>query len=166
MDTRRHCDRDSCRSSATFFWFCGIQAVFAYQAHDTARKLPFVKNVPVELTALSASQVPRSKLSYFGYEFEVPWRDVDQERTKLIGSSKAVVAFRNGNALYIWSGQPHEFVNGVMQAMKVNRQEFSVLYGDKPLESDYEFKQAVLEVTPDKCKCCLQSGLQSVRALC
>jgi len=31
----------------------------------------------------SVSEAPGTKLSYFGYEFEVPWSDLDESQTKL-----------------------------------------------------------------------------------
>jgi hypothetical protein len=54
-----------------------------------AKKAPAVASiVPTELNDKSVSQAPGTKLSYFGYEFEVPWSDFDETRTKLYPKDK------------------------------------------------------------------------------
>ena len=50
----------------TYLWLFGTQTFFVLEAHSAARKLPFVKLTPIELTDLSVSQAPGMKLSYFG----------------------------------------------------------------------------------------------------
>ena len=135
---------------ATYLWLFGTQTFFAVEAHNIARKLPFVKRIPVPLPDLSVSQVPGATLSYFGYEFEVPWTDIDRERTKIVGGNKAIIAFRSGNVLSVWSGQPHEFMNALMEEGKIDRDTFRKLYGDEALQSDYSFKRLILETTPEK----------------
>jgi hypothetical protein len=41
---------------------------------------------PTELKDLVISIAPGRQLSYCGYEFEVPWNDVDEQKTRLVGS--------------------------------------------------------------------------------
>jgi hypothetical protein len=134
----------------TYLWFFGTQTFFAFEAQNTARKLPFVNRVPTELTDLSISQVPGTKLAYFGYEFEIPWTDIDREKTKIVGGNKAVIAFRSGNVLSVWSGRPHEFMEGVLGSMKIDKDSFRKIYGEEALDSDYSFKRNILETTPNK----------------
>lgn len=50
----------------------------------------------------------------------------------------------------MWSGQPHEFMDGVLKEVKINRDDFQKLYGDEALQSDYNFKRLILESTPNK----------------
>lgn len=135
---------------ATYLWFLGTQTFFVLEAHNVARKLPFVKLMPVPLPDLSVAQAPGMKLSYFGYEFEIPWTDIDTEKTQIIGGNKAIIAFHSGNVISVWSGQPHEFMNGLLEAGKIDRDSFRKLYGDEALQSDYNFKRLILETTPDK----------------
>jgi hypothetical protein len=133
-----------------YLWLFGTQTFFVVVAHNAAQKLPFVKLKPVELTDLSISQAPGMKLAYFGYEFEVPWTDFDKERTKIVGGNKAIIVFRSGNVLSVWSGPPHEFVNGLLEQGKIDRNTFRKVYGDEVLQSDYNFQRLILETTPDK----------------
>lgn len=134
----------------TYLWLFGTQTFFVLEAHNVARKLPFVKRTPIELTDLSISQAPGLKLSYFGYEFEVPWTDIDREKTKIVGGNKAIIAFQSGNVLSVWSGPPHEFMNGLLEQGKIDRETFRKVYGDEALQSDYNFQRLILETTPEK----------------
>jgi hypothetical protein len=134
----------------TYLWFFGTQTFFVLEAHNAARKLPFVKQVPVALTDSSISQAPGRKVSYVGYEFEIPWTDVDEEKTRIVGGNKAIIAFRSGNVLSVWNGPPHEFMNYLLEKGKMDRETFRRTYGDDALQSDYSFKRLILEATPDK----------------
>jgi hypothetical protein len=134
----------------TYVWLFGTQTFFAIEARNTARKLPFVKRTPVPLSDLSVSHAAGTTLSYFGYEFEVPWTDIDTEKTKIVGGNKAIIAFRSGNVLSVWSGQPHEFMNYLLEEGKIDKDTFRKIYGDEALQSDYNFKRLILETTPDK----------------
>jgi hypothetical protein len=132
----------------TYLWFFGTQTFFALEANNTARKLPFVKLTPVRLPDSSVSQASGTTLSYFGYEFEVPWTDIDAEKTKIVGGNKVIIAFRSGNVLSVWSGQPHEFMNYLLEQGKIDKDTFRKIYGDEALQSDYNFKRLILETTP------------------
>jgi hypothetical protein len=134
----------------TYLWLFGTQTFFVLEAHNAARKLPFVNRTPVELTDLSISQAAGMKLSYFGYEFEVPWTDIDKEKTKIVGGNKAIIAFRSGNVLSVWSGPPHEFMNHLLEQGKIDRDTFRKVYGDEALQSDYNFQRLILQATPEK----------------
>ena len=135
---------------ATYLWLLGSQTLFVLEAYSAARKLPFVKRTPVALTDLSISRAPGAKLSYFGYEFDLPWTDIDGEKTKVVGGNMAIIAFRSGNAISFWSGPPHEFMNYLLEQGKIDRETFGKLYGDEALWSDYNFQRLILETTPDK----------------
>lgn len=95
------------------------------------------------------SQSSGKKLSYFGYEFEVPWNDIDEAKSKVIGGNKAIIAFQSGNVLSVWSGSPREFVNTVLSSGKIDRDSYRQIYGDEALQSDYAFHRIMLRTTPD-----------------
>jgi hypothetical protein len=134
----------------TLLWLFGTQAFLALEARAAARKLPFVAQAPTELPDLSISREPGTKLTYFGYEFEIPWADIDQQKTKTIGMNKAIVAFQSGNAISLWSGPPHELMKRVMDEMKMDTDAFGKIYGDEAVKSDYSFERTILETTPDR----------------
>lgn len=133
-----------------YFWFLGVQTFCTLEAWNIGWKTPVVKNVPVELSDLSVSQAEGTKLSYFGYEFQVPWNDIDEAKTRVIGGNKAIIAFRSGNVLSVWIGSPHDLVNTVLSSGRIDRNAFRQIYGDEALQSDYLFHRIMLEATPHK----------------
>jgi len=65
-----------------YLWFFGMQTFFALYARQIGRKTPIVRSVPVELYDLSVSEVRGERISFKGVEFEVPWNDVDEQKTR------------------------------------------------------------------------------------
>jgi hypothetical protein len=132
-----------------FLGLFGVQTFCALEARYEARKLPFVRNIPTELGDLYASPALGQRLSYFGFEFEVPWNDVDKAKSLVIGGNKAVIAFRSGNVLMVWRGSPHDFVDTILKTSNIDLGTFQKMYGGEALTSDYNFKRMMLEATPD-----------------
>jgi hypothetical protein len=132
-----------------YLWFFGVATMFVIETRYIAWKAPIVKKAPVELTDLSISQVPGRKLSYLGYEFEIPWGDVDEDKTKQVGEMQ-VIAFRSGNSMLFSKIPPKEFVNTFLSMSKESSNGLRAIYGEDVLKSDYSFKRLILETTPDK----------------
>lgn len=136
--------------SVIYLWFFGFQTVVALGVRCLARKRPVARMVPAPLADLSLSPSPGRKLSYFGYEFEVPWADTDDAKSKMIGDNEAMIAFQSGNSLFVWHGSPRAFVNSVLSNDKIDPSTLRRMYGDEALQSDYALYRTILETTPDK----------------
>jgi hypothetical protein len=134
---------------AIYLWFFGFATMLLIETRYIAWKAPIVKEAPLELTDLSISQSPGRKLSYFGYEFEVPWDDVDEDKTKQVGKMQ-VIAFRSGNAILFSKMPPKEFVNIFLSMSKENSAGLRAIYGEDALQSDYSFTRLMLETTPER----------------
>jgi hypothetical protein len=132
-----------------YSWLFGFQTVSALLVRYEYRKLPDTAKTPVALADLSISTVPHKRVAYFGYEFELPWDDVDESKDKTTGQIH-VSAFRSGNAFWFSTFPPKSFVNEVMETSKVGPQGFRQLYGDAAFESDYGFNKIMLQMTPSK----------------
>src|ERR1700683_5853418 len=132
-----------------FGWFFGFQTMSALEVPYECRKLPDVAKTPIALADLSISTVPHKKVTYFGYEFELPWDDVDESKDKTTGQIH-VGAFRSGNAFWFSTFPPKTFVNEVMETSKLRPLGFRQLYGDAAFESDYGFNKIMLQMTPSK----------------
>lgn len=130
-----------------YLWFFGVQTMCALTVRYYYRKLPDVARTPVALSDLSISNVPHRKLSYFGYEFEIPWDDIDEQKDKTVGSIH-VGYFHSGNAFWFSTFPPKEFVNGLMKTAKLDPQGFRQIYGDEAFQSDYSFQRKMLQITP------------------
>jgi len=132
-----------------YCWFFGFQTMSALLVRYEYRKLPDVAKTPIALADLSISSVPHKKVTYFGYEFELPWDDVDEPKDKTTGQIH-VGAFRSGNAFWFSTFPPKSFVNEVMKTAKLDPQDFRQLYGDAAFESDYGFHKTMLQMTPSE----------------
>jgi hypothetical protein len=95
-----------------------------------AKTAPAVTRVvPTELKDVSTSLAPGRKLSYFGYQFEVPWSDLDESQTHVSEKSNlnmAWLCFRSGLRLLV------------------------VITPRKAGVPDYALMKRVYEITPDK----------------
>jgi hypothetical protein len=132
-----------------YAWLFGVQTMSALLVRYEYRKLPDIAKTPIALTDLSISTVPHKKVTYFGYEFELPWDDVDESRDKTTGQIH-VGAFRSGNAFWFSTFPPKSFVDEVMKTSKLDPQRFRQLYGDAAFESDYGFNKIMLQATPSE----------------
>jgi hypothetical protein len=125
-------------------------------SYYSVRKAPLlVRVVPTDLNDLSISQAPGMKLSYLGYEFEVPWTDIDESQTKLYPSdstekSRVDLHFRSGLRLLVTVVPFREMVDGLPKEFKVSPQALETIFGRDTMKSDHSFLKAVYEFTPEK----------------
>jgi hypothetical protein len=103
----------------------------ALSSYLTKTAPAFVHVLPTELQDLSVSTAPGEKLSYLGYEFEVPWDDLDQAQTKQLsrgnsGTDSAWIFFRSGLKMLVTAAPADE------------------------ASSDYALAKLVYEFSPDK----------------
>jgi hypothetical protein len=130
-----------------YLWFFGVQTMCALTARYYYRKMPAVARTPVALSDSSISNVPHRRVVYFGYEFEIPWDDIDEQKDKTVGTIH-VSYFHSGNAFWFSTFPPKEFVNGLMKTAKLDPQGFRQIYGDEAFQSDYSFQRKMLQITP------------------
>lgn len=95
---------------ACVYWIGPIGLSF----YAARKALPVARIVPTDLKDHSVSQALGTKLSYLGYEFEVPWSDLDETKTVLYPKDKpektrVVLAFRSGLRLMVMAVPPREF---------------------------------------------------------
>ncbi|MGD0761493.1 MAG: hypothetical protein ABR921_21555 [Candidatus Sulfotelmatobacter sp.] len=122
-----------------------------------ARKVPSVARIiPTELKDISVSQAPGMKLSYLGYELEIPWTDLDEARTTLYPKDKpektrVVLTFRSGLRLMVTAVPAREFADEfTKEDFKMSPAKFEAVFGRGTATSDYTFVRNVYEFTPAK----------------
>ncbi len=152
--------------AAVVYWGAPI-ALSAY----AARKAPSVARiVPTDLKDLSISPAPGMKLSYLGYEFEVPWADLDVSKTRLYpleSSNKygVILAFASGRRVYMNVAHAHSVADDFAKLdLRTPLAKFGAVSGAPALEymrlakfdsilatptSDYQLVKNVYEFTPD-----------------
>jgi len=120
-----------------------------------AKKVPSVARVvPAELKYISVSHAPPTTLSYFGYEFEVPWNDLDESKTKLypkdsLDKRMAFLYFRSGLQLVVNAGPPREWAHYFATDWKLSPPQVEAFMGHEAAMSDYIFLKNLYAFTPD-----------------
>jgi hypothetical protein len=132
-----------------YLWFFGIQTFFILQTRKIGHEIPIVKSVPVKLQDLSVSKVKGEKLSFMGAEFEVPWDDVDQEKSRIVGNW-ALINFRSGNSIILCVSPPGSFITSISKNQAIDPRLFVAIYGPEVLRSDYVLHKAIFETTPSQ----------------
>jgi hypothetical protein len=104
-------------------------------------------SVPRPLTDTATSIADGTTLSYYGYTFEVPWKDIDKERNQ---GSTVEVLFRTGQvvkfnnpAYFDWN--PINSFSG-----QVDQNSFRQAFDAGVHQSKYEQFEAVMSATPSK----------------
>ncbi len=125
----------------------GLQTGLALMARYQYRSLPEIAQTPIALTDSSVSDTQHKKITHMGYEVELPWDDVDEQKSKIAGPI-CLTAFHSGNAFWFSKFPPKEFVNLVTKTPKLNPQNLRQAFGDDAFQSDYGFMSKMLQVTP------------------
>lgn len=93
------------------------------------------------------------KLSYVGYEFEIPWTDLDESQTRLFPTDNpatAVLVFRSGLHMIVSTGPARVLPDGFAREWKTSPQALETLFGRGAAQSDYRFHENLYRFTPDK----------------
>lgn len=136
---------------AGIYWIAPIALSFY-----TARAVPPVARVvPTELIDHTVSQAAGTRLSYLGYDFEVPWNDLDQSKTELYPKDKSekrsvICVFNSGLRLWLKVIPPREFADLWATDFKTPPRTFEAIFGAGSARSDYVFLNNVYSFTPDK----------------
>jgi len=129
-------------------------APVALSFYAARKAVPVTKVVPKELPDRTISQAKTVRLSYIGYDFEVPWNDLDESKTLLSPKDKsaktrAVLVFRSGLRVMVTSLRPRASAELWETELKVPAQNIEAIFGPGSSTSDYIFTRSVYSFTPD-----------------
>lgn len=136
---------------AVIYFVCPIALSF----YGASKAIPITRVVPAELKDLSVASAPGERLSYLGYEFEVPWDDLNESQTILMpkdrpDKNRVILNFRSGLRIMATRCQPREMADEFMRGdFKMSPAAFAAVFGPKAADSDYEFTRRVFEFSPD-----------------
>jgi hypothetical protein len=123
---------------------------FLRMADSTNRsRNPDCKQCSIELQDLSVSKAKGEKLSFMAAEFEVPWDDVDQEKSRIVGNW-VLINFRSGNSIILCVSPPGGFLTSISKNEATDPRLFAAIYGPQVLRSDYALHKAIFETTPSQ----------------
>jgi hypothetical protein len=133
------------------YWIAPIALSF----YEVRMAPPVAKVVPTQLKDHSISQAPGMRLSYVGYDFEVPWDDIDESKTQLYPKDSSVktmvvLVFRSGLKIMVNSLHPREFAYMWEKDYKMPARNMDAIFGPGSANSDYIFTKNVWAFTPDK----------------
>ncbi|SRR6266567_187241 len=128
---------------AWFFWF---QTLMVIQTRYYYRDIPIASMKPVELNDRSVTSVNGAKLSCYGYDFEVPWEDVETDNIER--KSMTLIPFRSGLSILVGHGSTHDLLDTIIERTKTDPQNFRAEYSDAPVRSDHDLLDLALNATP------------------
>jgi hypothetical protein len=132
-----------------YFW--GFQTALCLQVRYQARKFPILNLNPQSFTSVARSEAEGLKLSHAGFGFEVPWKDLDDEKSKRFNNI-AVFRFRSGKAVSFCAPNPgHE---DLLQSVEKHFGSGGALqlFGEEAMKSNYALEKTMLELTPERLK--------------
>lgn len=126
--------------------------LFAWRLAQSAGEAhPNLSILPVPLQSIPLAQLNGVRVVHFGFSFQVPWKDIAQDR--VTKDWAASISFRDGGGLLIFN--PSAQVDGAttMHGSTLGeRKTMESILGKLALSSNYEFMAAEVEATPDQVK--------------
>jgi hypothetical protein len=111
-----------------------------------ARRVPALKIATRKLADYSVSDAPGMKLSYFGYEFEVPWNASFKER---VGKGLVQLKFQSGqDVLFIVPANQHGLLTEIVHDQSLKMGGLQLVFGDLMNRSAYDQYGVLLNTTP------------------
>jgi hypothetical protein len=123
------------------------QIMAYYEVHKLAQEDQLLSIVPEALSDTSVSANQGTMLSYFGYQYEVPWTDI----VKVNRSGEMVaVACKSGRALVFFD--PASAPDGVkiMRVSAANPRNVLSVFGPEAMQSNYALASTILNLTPKR----------------
>jgi hypothetical protein len=112
-----------------------------------ARKVPAVKVAPQELADYSVSNSSGTTLSYFGYEFDVPWTANFKQK---VGKNLVEVQFESGqNVIFIVPENQGGLLTEIVEDRSLNMGDLRLVFGDLMKRSAYDQYGVLLNTTPE-----------------
>jgi hypothetical protein len=130
-----------------FAFLFGVQAITWWNVKQLAKGKPVLWVIPQPLRDTAAANQPGLKLSVYGYEFEVPWADIDKDKSKP-GESLAIYYFRSGPFLMFHNPAKAPNMKEIFLADNEKRKAAMQMWGEKTLESNFTLTKAMLETSP------------------
>jgi hypothetical protein len=130
-----------------FVWFFGVQCIVCWKVRQFEKSNPVLRVIPQPLRDAAPAKQPGLKLSVYGYEFEVPWGDIDKEKTRS-GDFATIYYFRSGPFLMFSNPKKAANAKETILADDEKRKVATQMWGEKALGSNFALTKAILETTP------------------
>lgn len=127
----------------------GVQIGMSWKFRQEAKRFPVLALTPRALPAVSPNSSEGMKLSDAGFGFELPWNDLDLQKTRYAGKI-ATFVFRSGRVVSFFPPGPPEGDLLAMAEKSFGDKEGTLrrLFGADAVRSNYSFQKTLLESTP------------------
>jgi len=125
----------------------GVQSMMCWKVRQFGKSNPVLWVIPQALHDSTPSKQPGLKLSAYGYEFEVPWGDIDKDRT-MSGVFVTVYYSRSGPCLMFMNPEKTPNAKEIFLADEEKRKVAMQIWGEKTFESNFTLTKAMLETSP------------------
>jgi hypothetical protein len=123
------------------------QIMAYYEVHKLAQEDHLLSVVPEPLSDTSVSANQGTMLSYFGYQYEVPWTDI----VKVNRSGTIVaVAFKSGETLVFFDPASAPDGAKIMRVGAADPRNVLTVFGPEALQSNYAMASTILSLTPKR----------------
>jgi hypothetical protein len=102
-------------------------------------------SVPQPLTDTRISTVPRTRLSYFGYRIDVPWKEIERVRNE---GRWADVRFKGGPTVKFINPESLDEDPINRSALLTGKDDFDLAFGEAIRESKYQQFKDIVSVKP------------------
>ena len=113
-----------------------------------ARKVPAVKTSTHALADYSVSNSPGTALSYFGYQFEVPWNASFKQKASEKGGLVQLQFDSGQNVTFIVPANQGGLLTEIVQDDSLKMGDLQLVFGDLMNRSPYDQYGALLNTTP------------------
>jgi hypothetical protein len=130
-----------------YFSIFGVQTIMWWKVRQFGKNNPVIWVIPQVLRDSVPAKQPGSRLSAYGYEFEVPWVDIDKDKTRS-GDFVTIYYFRSGQFLMISNPEKATNAREIFLADDEKRKVAMRMWGERTLESNFTLTKAMLETSP------------------
>jgi hypothetical protein len=123
------------------------QIMAYYEVHKLAQEDHLLSVMPEPLSDTSVSANQGTMLSYFGYQYEVPWTDIVKVNRS---GAIVIVAFKTGDALVFFDPASAPDGAKIMRVGAANPRNVLSVFGPEAMQSNYALASTILNLTPKR----------------
>lgn len=124
----------------------GLQTTFYFQAHHWASSIPFLKEIPQPVPSTAASPVQEKNLSFYGVNFEAPWKGIASQKP---GDAQSEVYFKAGPVIIFFNpAGEKDILSSIHDGPPQMYDKYRAVFGEDLFSTNYDLYEAVYGASP------------------
>lgn len=124
----------------------GLQTMFYFQAKYWARQAPFLREIPLQLPAVTASAAQGKSFSFYDMTFSAPWKGVAAQKA---GDARSELDFPSGPILIFFNPQGEkDIISGIRDGDPDTYHRYQGVFGTSLFPTNYDLYLAVYSASP------------------